>query len=51
MNLSKYISRKFIIALLGFALCVVSGNTPGAIAIVLGYLGVEGAIDHKNAGA
>lgn len=48
--LSRLSSRKFLLALSGFIACVATGNLPGAVAIVLGYLGVEGAVDHKNAG-
>jgi hypothetical protein len=45
--LLKLTSRKFLLALSGFIACVATGNMPGAVAIVLAYLGVEGAIDHN----
>jgi len=48
--LNKLTSRKFLLAVSGFIACVATGNVAGAVAIVLGYLGVEGAIDHQNAG-
>lgn len=48
--LQRLTSRKFLLALSGFIAAVATGNIPGAIAIVLGYLGVEGAIDHQNSG-
>lgn len=34
-------SRKFLLALSGFIFCVAQGNVPGAVAVVLGYLGVN----------
>lgn len=48
--LSRVTSRKFLLALSGFIFCVANANVPGAVAVVLGYLGVEGVIDTKNAG-
>ena len=38
-------SRKFLLALSAFIACVAYGNVAGAVAVVLGYLGVEGAND------
>jgi hypothetical protein len=40
-------SRKFLLALSGFIFCVAQGNVPGAVAVVLGYLGVN-IVDGKN---
>lgn len=38
-------SRKFLLALAAFIVCVANANLPGAVAVVLGYLGVEGGND------
>lgn len=48
--ISRVSSRKFLLALSGFIAAVATSNIPLATAIVLGYLGVEGAVDQKNAG-
>lgn len=48
--LKRLTSRKFLLALSAFIFCVANGNVPGAVAVVLGYLGVEGATDFKTAG-
>jgi hypothetical protein len=46
----NFTSRKFLLALSAFIFCVANANVPGAVAVVLGYLGVQGGIDHKNIG-
>ncbi len=43
-------SRKFWLAVAGLITCVVNNDANGAVAVVLGYIGVQGLIDHKNAG-
>lgn len=35
-------SRKFLLALSAFIFCVAQANVPGATAVVLGYLGING---------
>lgn len=44
---SRLTSRKFLLALSGFIFCVAQGNVPGAVAIVLGYFGVN-IVDGKS---
>lgn len=41
-------SRKFLMALAGFIVCVANGNIPGVVAVVLGYLGVNVADQKIN---
>jgi hypothetical protein len=43
-------SRKFLLAVAALIVCVANANVPGAVAVVLGYIGVEGASDFKNSG-
>jgi hypothetical protein len=43
--LVRLTSRKFLLALAALIVCVANANVPGAIAVTLAYLGVEGAND------
>lgn len=47
---SQFLSKKFLIALISVAYFMLHGQSDQALAAVLTYLGVQGAIDHKNAG-
>lgn len=47
--LSKITSRKFLLAVSAFTFAVAHGNVLGAVSVALGYLGVEGAVDHAIA--
>ena len=40
--LKRVTSRKFLLAVSAFIFCVAHSNVPGATAVVLGYLGVNG---------
>jgi len=49
----RWTSRKFLLALGGFATMVANKQYPEALTILLSYLGVEGAVDLRasvNAG-
>lgn len=43
-------SKKFLVALLAIGTFLVNGQYDQALAVALAYLGVQGAVDHKNAG-
>lgn len=43
-------SRKFLLAAGGAITFLANRQYPEAAAVLLAYLGVEGVIDHKNAG-
>lgn len=43
--LARLTSRKFLLALGSFITFVALGQVPAAMAVVLGYLGVEGGSD------
>lgn len=46
--LQKLTSRKFLLALAAFIFCVANANVPGAVAVVLGYFGVNVADQKIN---
>lgn len=48
--LKRLTSRKFLLAVAAFITAVANGEVVAAVSVVLGYLGVEGATDFKNAG-
>lgn len=43
-------SKKFLIAVLAIGTFLVNGQYDQALAVALAYLGIQGAVDHKNAG-
>ncbi len=45
MDLTKFISRKLLVAIVGAAYFALSGDVNQAVAVILGYVGVEGSID------
>lgn len=47
---AKLVSRKFLVAVAGVCAALANNDINGAVLIVLGFIGVQGAIDHKNAG-
>jgi hypothetical protein len=40
--LLRLTSRKFLLAVAALLVCVAHGNAPAAVAVVLGYFGVNG---------
>lgn len=47
----KVVSRKFLIAVVAVIYFLVNNDANQALATVLAYIGVQGAVDHKAAGA
>lgn len=45
---SNVTSRKFLLAVSAFIFCVANANVPGAVAVVLGYFGVNVADSKVN---
>ncbi len=41
-------SRKAVAAIGGFATALAAGNTELAVAVILAYVGIEGAADYKS---
>lgn len=46
--LTSLLSRKFLLALGTFLVLVANGQYTEAVAVIIGYIGVEGAADFKS---